>query len=770
MARSEQVIIRKATILKKLLIILFILFGAAATAQRDINHWQLSALGGGFYFDENLSNSLEGIEEPGFYTLGLRIQKRIGTDFQLGLSFLENRLRDDSDVAVRITNLNLAYNWDNGYLLSQRSVVSPYHLLGIGFRSRGSGNDVNLENVRGLLSLENGIKVRVGDNWSTQVGFVVNWNSENESFDGVFNSGYNYGGVVGVSYHFGAVKTKYKGPVFNAGNEFRNDSERPTNLIGKISPISDQDPAADAQVSGLNKIEKPSKETNELIERQNRLIENQNEFIQMMLSRENSGDLDSLLVLEIEGLDTIGAESRIKQVKRQSQEVFTTQDSIAMLRITEIDSAHVTQWKDGDGEQYSDTIYIFQSVDSFKVGAMENRLKQLEEENQRLKREREIGKVVASPADTVFAREGGNAEQIDQLEKRLNQLEEENKNLKENDRANSEIGEVNKVPSESDQALLEETKRRNDLLEQQVAATQKLAEKSVEPTQVVIDEQRSNGGGGVNLQPGIVVPIGGGGGSRRDNKEILENQKEMEARVDSLIRVISNMRAEQAPTVTPIGETNTSRNNNVVIAPIRSADTDTTANDSIPTDSTAMDSLGLATTVQPTDSIIADTLGLGDYLEMLGDTLNNPKIESERVELADSLLAEVVGDTIAKSDTTVVLENQPTEPSLDYPVSVFFGLNSLSLSTQDQSELKEVAVDLASNPESKIVLEGHTDKSGNASYNEMLSKKRADAVKSFLIENGVDSSRITITPLGSKNADKAYNENSRRVDILVDGR
>jgi len=116
------------------------------------------------------------------------------------------------------------------------------------------------------------------------------------------------------------------------------------------------------------------------------------------------------------------------------------------------------------------------------------------------------------------------------------------------------------------------------------------------------------------------------------------------------------------------------------------------------------------------------------------------------------------------------LENQPTEPSLDYPVSVFFGLNSLSLSTQDQSELKEVAVDLASNPESKIVLEGHTDKSGNASYNEMLSKKRADAVKSFLIENGVDSSRITITPLGSKNADKAYNENSRRVDILVDGR
>ena len=208
------------TSVKRFLLIIGICFSFAATAQRDINHWQLSAIGGGFYFNETIANSLDDIDEPGFYSLGLRIQKKLGTDFQIGLSFLENRMRKDFDIAVRTTDLHLTYNWDNGYLLSQRAVISPYHLVGVGFRSRSRGDEVNLESTKGQVTVENGIKVRLGDSWSTQVAFVVNWNSQNENFDNIFDAGYNYGGLVGLSYHFGQVETDYEGPVFNAGRDF----------------------------------------------------------------------------------------------------------------------------------------------------------------------------------------------------------------------------------------------------------------------------------------------------------------------------------------------------------------------------------------------------------------------------------------------------------------------------------------------------------------------------------------------------------------------
>ncbi|MGB6038188.1 MAG: OmpA family protein, partial [Cryomorphaceae bacterium] len=512
--------------------------------------------------------------------------------------------------------------------------------------------------------------------------------------------------------------------------------------------------------------EKPSEETHELIDKQNRLIENQNDFIRMMLSGDSYGDFDSSLVL---GLDTNIVEDRSKQVKpnsAQGQELYSTQDSIAMLRVTQVDSAHVSQWKGAVVEQYNDTVYIIRNADSAMVAAMESRLKQLEEENESLKQVREIENMDSSPSDTVFVREGENTEQIDQLEKRLNQLEEENKNLKESGKSSSENSEVKNVPSESDQALLEETKRRNDLLEQQVAATQKLAEKSVEPTQVVVESQGGKDGGGVNLTPGIVVPIGGRG-AKKDNKEILENQKEMEARVDSLIRVITYMRATQTPAVTPAAETNPSGNNNVVIAPIKFAETDTTGNSSIPTDTLATDTLSQTDLIEPIDSTSIDTLNTSENFVLPPETLENPELEPDVVEVLDSLATQAENDTIIEVSSEVESENTSIDSGLDYPMSVYFGLNSVSLSSEDQAKLKGIADDLVNTPENAIVLEGHTDKSGDASYNEMLSKKRANAVKNYLVENGVSSSRITITPLGSKKADQAYNENSRRVDIVV---
>ena len=51
----------------------------------------------------------------------------------------------------------------------------------------------------------------------------------------------------------------------------------------------------------------------------------------------------------------------------------------------------------------------------------------------------------------------------------------------------------------------------------------------------------------------------------------------------------------------------------------------------------------------------------------------------------------------------------------------------------------------------KISLKGYTDSKGPDNYNVGLSKQRVNAVKEFLIANGIDNSRILIDALGEKN-------------------
>jgi len=71
-----------------------------------------------------------------------------------------------------------------------------------------------------------------------------------------------------------------------------------------------------------------------------------------------------------------------------------------------------------------------------------------------------------------------------------------------------------------------------------------------------------------------------------------------------------------------------------------------------------------------------------------------------------------------------------------------------------------------------VLLEGHTSAVGKATYNKMLSKKRADAVAKQLIADGIASDRITTVGLGEErlkneaNTAAAHAEN-RRVEAHI---
>ncbi|MEZ9574101.1 OmpA family protein [Vibrio sp. 10N.261.55.F4] len=80
-----------------------------------------------------------------------------------------------------------------------------------------------------------------------------------------------------------------------------------------------------------------------------------------------------------------------------------------------------------------------------------------------------------------------------------------------------------------------------------------------------------------------------------------------------------------------------------------------------------------------------------------------------------------------------------------------FATNSTELSDEGKAAIQPIVEVLQTYPQSTVNIVGHTDSTGAAEYNMMISKKRAAAVAAYIEEQGIEADRITASGEGEEN-------------------
>jgi outer membrane protein OmpA-like peptidoglycan-associated protein len=103
---------------------------------------------------------------------------------------------------------------------------------------------------------------------------------------------------------------------------------------------------------------------------------------------------------------------------------------------------------------------------------------------------------------------------------------------------------------------------------------------------------------------------------------------------------------------------------------------------------------------------------------------------------------------------------------------VSFDLDSDVVRPGLYNELDRIAQVMINYPQTAILVEGHTDSTGSETYNQKLSERRANSVKSLLVQRGVPADRIDILGYGESqpvatNATAEGRQMNRRVEIRI---
>lgn len=123
----------------------------------------------------------------------------------------------------------------------------------------------------------------------------------------------------------------------------------------------------------------------------------------------------------------------------------------------------------------------------------------------------------------------------------------------------------------------------------------------------------------------------------------------------------------------------------------------------------------------------------------------------------------VAGAEVIKADEAIIVK---------FDSGILFDFDKTDLKPTAQENIKNLVISLNDNPDTEILVIGHTDSRGTDSYNQGLSERRANAVKSFAVSQGLKSNRMKTEgksfhePIADNETDEGRAQN-RRVEIVI---
>src|SRR5690606_38971219 len=148
-----------------------------------------------------------------------------------------------------------------------------------------------------------------------------------------------------------------------------------------------------------------------------------------------------------------------------------------------------------------------------------------------------------------------------------------------------------------------------------------------------------------------------------------------------------------------------------------------------------------------------DKISESQNLDLTGIT------EDRIIDVRDFRLGNIRVADIA-TDVTITLNN------------VFFDFDKADLKPESYPELDRIVRIMKERTEMEIEVSGHTDATGPESYNQGLSRRRAQAVVTYLSRNGINASRLKVTyfgeskPIDSNDTEEGRSRN-RRVEFKI---
>jgi peptidoglycan-associated lipoprotein len=152
-----------------------------------------------------------------------------------------------------------------------------------------------------------------------------------------------------------------------------------------------------------------------------------------------------------------------------------------------------------------------------------------------------------------------------------------------------------------------------------------------------------------------------------------------------------------------------------------------------------------------------------------------PACSKKKPEVAPAPASATNGGSSGRTDSPPASTATPSNTGEDrrtallraFNAPILFGFDQYDLTTESRSSLDSKLELLRSTPAMRVRIEGHADETGSDEYNLALGQRRAAAARRYLMDHGIDGSRLEIISFGEQqpscrdSSDGCYTQNRR---------